>query len=97
MPGLNTHAGHVTYKAVAEAHGMPYQEWKPVDRRFKLPAAGGGGRPLETCNVQPATEQPMTLLKPRLSAKQAAANMAEIEPKYREQEALVGVNMLLLL
>ncbi len=28
-------------------------------------------------------------LKPRLSAKQAAANMAEIEPKYREQEALV--------
>ncbi len=29
VPGLNTHAGHVTYKAVAEAHGMPYQEWKP--------------------------------------------------------------------
>lgn len=24
--GLNTHAGAVTYKAVAEAHGMPYQE-----------------------------------------------------------------------
>jgi len=29
VPGLNTHAGQVTYKAVAEAHGMPYQEWKP--------------------------------------------------------------------
>ena len=24
--GLNTHAGHITYKAVADAHGMPYQE-----------------------------------------------------------------------
>ena len=28
-------------------------------------------------------------LKPRLGAKQAAANMAEIEPKYKPQEALV--------
>jgi alanine dehydrogenase len=27
-PGLNTHAGHVTYKAVADAHGSPYQEAK---------------------------------------------------------------------
>lgn len=26
--GLNTHAGAVTYKAVADAHGMPYQEPK---------------------------------------------------------------------
>jgi alanine dehydrogenase len=26
--GLNTHAGQVTYKAVADAHGMPYQEAK---------------------------------------------------------------------
>jgi alanine dehydrogenase len=28
LGGLNTHAGHVTYKAVADAHGMPYQEVK---------------------------------------------------------------------
>lgn len=28
LPGLNTHAGHVTYKAVADAHGMPYHEVK---------------------------------------------------------------------
>ena len=27
-PGLNTHNGHVTYKAVAEAHGMPFTEQK---------------------------------------------------------------------
>ena len=27
-PGLNTYAGHVTYKAVADAHGVPYQESK---------------------------------------------------------------------
>ena len=26
--GLNTHAGFVTYKAVADAHGMPYHEAK---------------------------------------------------------------------
>lgn len=25
-PGLNTHAGHVTYQAVADAHGLPFQE-----------------------------------------------------------------------
>jgi alanine dehydrogenase len=25
-PGLNTHQGHVVYKAVAEAHGLPFQE-----------------------------------------------------------------------
>ena len=28
VPGLNTHAGFVTYKAVADATGLPYQEWK---------------------------------------------------------------------
>lgn len=28
LPGLNTHAGHITYKAVAEAHGMPFAEYK---------------------------------------------------------------------
>ena len=28
VPGLNTHAGYVTYKAVADATGLPYQEWK---------------------------------------------------------------------
>jgi alanine dehydrogenase len=28
VPGLNTHAGRVTYKAVAEAHGMPYEEYR---------------------------------------------------------------------
>ena len=28
LPGLNTHAGHVTYKAVADAHGMQYKEAK---------------------------------------------------------------------
>lgn len=28
VPGLNTHAGHVVYKAVAEAHGMPFHEYK---------------------------------------------------------------------
>lgn len=27
-PGLNTHGGYVTYKAVADATGQPYQEWK---------------------------------------------------------------------
>ena len=27
-PGLNTHNGTVTYKAVAEAHGMPFSEQK---------------------------------------------------------------------
>lgn len=29
VPGLNTHAGQLTYKAVADAHGMPCQEYKP--------------------------------------------------------------------
>lgn len=29
QPGLNTHAGHIAYKAVAEAHGLPYQEYTP--------------------------------------------------------------------
>ncbi len=28
VSGLNTHAGYVTYKAVADATGLPYQEWK---------------------------------------------------------------------
>lgn len=28
VPGLNTHGGYVTYKAVADAHGMEYREWK---------------------------------------------------------------------
>lgn len=28
-PGLNTHAGQLTYKAVADAHGLSYQEYKP--------------------------------------------------------------------
>ncbi|MBW7909255.1 MAG: alanine dehydrogenase, partial [Kiritimatiellae bacterium] len=27
-PGLNTHAGHLTYKAVADAHGMTFTEYK---------------------------------------------------------------------
>ena len=27
-PGLNTHQGQVTYKAVADAHGLPYHEMK---------------------------------------------------------------------
>lgn len=27
-PGLNTYGGYVTYKAVADATGLPYQEWK---------------------------------------------------------------------
>jgi alanine dehydrogenase len=27
-PGLNTFQGYVTYKAVADATGLPYQEWK---------------------------------------------------------------------
>jgi alanine dehydrogenase len=27
-PGLNTHEGHCVYKAVADAHGLPYQELK---------------------------------------------------------------------
>lgn len=26
--GLNTHGGYVTYKAVADATGLPYEEWK---------------------------------------------------------------------
>lgn len=29
VPGLNTHAGHITYKAVADAHGMAFQEYQP--------------------------------------------------------------------
>lgn len=28
VSGVNTHDGHVTYKAVARAHGLPYQELK---------------------------------------------------------------------
>jgi len=28
LSGVNTHEGHVTYKAVAEGHGLPYQELK---------------------------------------------------------------------
>ena len=29
LPGLNTHAGHITYKAVADAHGLAFEEFKP--------------------------------------------------------------------
>jgi len=28
LSGVNTHDGHITYKAVAKAHGLPYQELK---------------------------------------------------------------------
>ncbi|HMP77164.1 MAG TPA: alanine dehydrogenase [Kiritimatiellia bacterium] len=29
LPGLNTHAGKITYKAVADAHGLAFEEFKP--------------------------------------------------------------------
>jgi len=28
LSGVNTHEGHVTYKAISKAHGLPYQELK---------------------------------------------------------------------
>lgn len=34
LSAVNTHEGHITYKAVANAHGLPYQELNVVERRI---------------------------------------------------------------